>query len=83
MRILFDSKKRIHKDPFGTLIPGEICTVNVHVPTNVGAERMECVLRCDNTGAEQLVSMLPSETKGAYTVFTGSFQLTERGLYFY
>ena len=83
MRILFDSKKLIHKDPFGTLTPGEVCTLNVHVPANVGAQKMECVIRCDQTGAEQIVTMLPSEAKGAYVIFTGSFQLTERGLYFY
>ena len=83
MRILFDSKKLIHKTPFGTLTPDEVCTLNVHVPANVGAQKMECVIHCDHTGAEQIVTMLPSETKGAYVIFTGSFQLTERGLYFY
>ena len=83
MRILFDSKKLIHKTPFGTLTPDEVCTLNVHVPANVGAQKMECVIHCDHTGAEQIVTMLPSETKGAYVIFTGSFRLTERGLYFY
>ena len=83
MRILYDSKKLIHKTPFGTLTPEECCTLNVHVPTEVGALKMECVIRCDDDGREQIVSMLPAETKGAYTVFTGSFRLTQRGLYFY
>ena len=83
MRILYDSKKLIHKTPFGTLTPEESCMLNVHVPTEVGALKMECVIRCDDDGREQIVSMLPTQTRGAYTVFTGSFQLTERGLYFY
>lgn len=83
MRILFDSKKLIHKDPFGTLTPGENCTLNVHVPADVGAQKVECVIRRDKDGREQIVTMLPTDTKGAYVVFSGSFQLSERGLYFY
>ena len=83
MRILYDSKKLIHKDPFGTLTPNETCTLNIHIPANVGAVKAECVIRMDGTGAEQIVTMLPSETKGAYVVFRGQFSLAERGLYFY
>ena len=83
MRILYDSKKRIHKDPFGTLTPNEICTLNVHVPQNVGALQVDCVIRMEETGKEIIVTLLPTETKGAYVVFSGSFSLAERGLYFY
>ena len=83
MRILFDSKKLIHKDPFGTLTPGENCTLNVHIPQSVGAVKAECVIRMDGSDNEQIVPMQPCETKGAYVIFTGNFSLTERGLYFY
>ena len=83
MRILFDSKKLIHKDPFGTLTPGQNCTLNVHIPQSVGAVKAECVIRMDGTDNEQIVPMQPCETKGAYVIFTGNFSLTERGLYFY
>ena len=83
MRILYDSKKIIHKDPFGTLTPNETCTLNVHVPQNVGALKVDCVIRMEDTGKETIVTLLPSETRGAYVVFSGSFSLAERGLYFY
>ena len=83
MRILYDSKKLIHKDPFGTLTPNETCTLNVHVPQNVGALKVECVIRMEDTSEETIVTLLPSEAKGPYMVFSGSFSLTERGLYFY
>ena len=62
MRILYDSKKRIHKDPFGTLTPDQVCTLNIHIPANVGALKAECVIRMDGTGSEQIVTMLPVET---------------------
>lgn len=83
MRILYDSKKLCHKDPFGTLTPNETCTLHVHIPQNVGALKAECVIRMEQTGNETIVTMLPSETVGPYVVFSGSFSLTERGLYFY
>ena len=83
MRILYDSKKLIHKDPFGTLTPNETCTLNVHVPQNVGALKVDCVIRMEETGTEAIVTLLPSATVGAYVVFSGSFSLAERGLYFY
>ena len=83
MRILYDSKKLRHKDPFGTLTPDEVCTLNIHIPASVGAVKTECVIRMDGTGREQIVELAPAETKGAYVVFRGQFSLHERGLYFY
>ena len=65
MHILYDSKKLIYKDPFGTLTPNETCTLNMHVPASVGALRVVCILRMDGTDREQTVTMLPTETKGA------------------
>ena len=83
MRILYDSKKRIHKDPFSTLTPNETCTLNIHIPQNVDARKVECVIRMDETGKETILTMLPSGNKGPYVIFSGSFSLAERGLYFY
>ena len=37
MRILFDSKQLLYKDPFGTLVPGQSCTLHIHIPESVGA----------------------------------------------
>ena len=48
MRILYDSKKTIHKDPFGTLVPNENCTLNIHIPQSVGATGVECLIRLDD-----------------------------------
>ena len=78
MRILYDSKKLIHKTPFGTLTPEEVCTLHVHIPQNVGALKVECVIRMEDGGEETIVTLLPNEDIGAYTVFSGSFHLKER-----
>ena len=83
MRILFDSKQTIHKDPFGTLTPGQNCTLNVHVPSSVGAVKVECIIRLDGTDNEIIRPMTLSAEKGAYQIFTGSFCLDACGLYFY
>ena len=32
MRILFDSKKAEFKSPFGCLVPGQSCTLHIHIP---------------------------------------------------
>ena len=36
MRILYDSKLPQYKTPFGTLTPGQVCTVHIHIPCAVG-----------------------------------------------
>ena len=83
MRILFDSKQLIHKDPFGTLIPGQECTLNIHVPETAGAQRVECVMCLDGSNEELVIPMADVEQKGAYHIFRGSFSLSKNGLYFY
>ena len=83
MRILFDSRKKLHKDPFGTLTPGQECRLNVHVPTSVGAVRAECILCLDGRQEELYFSMDVADTKGAYDILSGTVVLEEAGLYFY
>ena len=83
MRILFDSKKLIFKDPFGTLTPGQKCTLNIHIPQTVGAVKAQCVLSPDEGGEPVVVEMLCSGKVGSYDIFTGSFCLSAPGLFFY
>ena len=80
MRILFDSRKKLHKDPFGTLTPGQECRLNVHVPTSVGAVRAECILCLDGRQEELYFSMDVADTKGAYDILSGTVVLEEAGL---
>ena len=83
MRILFDSKKTVFKDPFGTLVPEQVCTLHIHIPSSVGALEAECIL-CPDDGSQELrVPMILETRLGAYDVFQGSFCLKNTGLFFY
>ena len=83
MRILFDSKQLMHKDPFGTLVPGQRCTLHIHIPTTAQAVGAECRF-CYEDGRPALsVPMTIKEQKGAYHIYEGSFSFPETGLYFY
>ena len=83
MRILFDSKKLIHKDPFGTLTPGQSCALSLHVPTDVGAVKAECVFTREDGSPLMTATLSPTGENGSYTLFEGSFSFPEPGLYFY
>ena len=83
MRILFDSKQLIHKDPFGTLTPGQECTLSIHIPETAGAIGVECVMDLDGDGSERKIPMFATERKGAYQIYKGRFALEQTGLYFY
>ena len=83
MRILFNSKQKLFKDPFGTLTPGQRCTLNIHIPTDVGAMEAMCILCPDDGGPALEVPMTCQEHFGSYDVFTGSFSIDAPGLYFY
>ncbi len=83
MRILFDSKKKEFKTPFGTLSTGQSCTLNIHIPTQVGCIKAECILRPDDGGETVTVPMFCTEERGAYQVFSGTFRLERPALYFY
>ena len=79
MRILYDSKKLCHKNPFGTLIPGQNCALSIHVPQDVGATRVECLIRMDGTWDERIIPLTAAETKGPYVIYSGSFSLETTG----
>ena len=83
MRILFDSKKKIFKDPFGTLCEGQECTLHIHIPQDVGALKAECMLFADDGSDAVIVTMEKSSEIGAYDIFEGSFSLEHPALYFY
>ena len=83
MRILFDSKVKYYKDPFGTLVPGEKCTLRIRIPVTVASTGVDCLISDERGGNTLSVPMTLQETLEPYHVFSGSFQLTKPGLYFY
>lgn len=80
MRILFQSKSKTYKNPFGVLTEGESCRLRLDIPKDVGALRAEVILECD--GRIVTFSMTHDGDEGPYQHFCGTVQL-QRGLYFY
>ena len=83
MRILFDSKQPIFKDPFGCLTPGQNCTLHIHVPTTVQATDVQCIFNNEDGSHAFTVPMRRNAVKGAYEIFRGEFTIRTPGLYFY
>ena len=83
MRILFDSKQKKYKDPFGCLTPGEPCQLHIHIPPTAMAVGVQCVI-CREDGQELFRTELTRQRQeGEYSVFGGTLTLSEPGLYFY
>ena len=83
MRILYDSKKTIYKNPFGTLTPGQACTLHLHIPSSVGAVGAACRFTWENGTEAFDVPMTMEQKKGAYDIYTATFSISQTGLYFY
>jgi len=83
MRILFDSKQPQFKTPFGTLVPDQECTLNIHIPSTVQATAVTVILTCEQGEIAQRVAMDYKMKKGPYDIFQGRFSIPQEGLYFY
>ena len=83
MRILFDSKQLIHKDPFGTLTPNQSCTLRIHIPSDVQATCVTCLFQHPDGTRAMTVELEYQMKKGAYDIFGGKFAMEKPGLYFY
>ena len=83
MRILFDSKLPQYKTPFGTLVPGQECTLNIQIPSTVQTTRVVCHLCYADGGEAKQVGLDFKMKKGPYETWQGKFDLAETGLYFY
>ena len=83
MRILFDSRQTMYKDPFGTLTPDQPCTLHIHIPASVQATQVVCIINRENGELWQELPLEYKMKRGAYEIFQGEFSFRDRGLYFY
>lgn len=83
MRILFDSKKIEYKDPFGCLVPGQECTLHIHIPATVKTTAVKLILTEENGAFLQDFLLVFDRTEGAYDVWKCTFSLEAPGLFFY
>ncbi len=82
MRILFDSKKSIHKNPFGCLRENEMCHISLHIPKDVNTKKAALII--ENERGFYLENPLIKEGENEnYEFFGTDFSLFRRGLYFY
>ena len=71
MRILFNSKELAFKDPFGTLVPDQVCTLNIHIPSSVQATRVECLFSREDGNHALTAPLEYKMKKGAYLLNAG------------
>ena len=83
MRILFDSKQKQFKEPFGCVNVGQSCTLHIHIPTSVAATGVSCVVLSQDGAPYREFPLAFEKVLGAYDVWGGSFVLTEPALLFY
>ena len=83
MRILYDSKQTQFKTPFGTLTPGQDCTLTIHIPSTVQTTSVDCIFNYESGGHHRTVNLGFKMKKGLYDVYQGTFALDYPGLYFY
>ena len=83
MRILYDSKQLIYKTPFGTLVPGQKCTLHIHIPASVQATEVSCILSYADGDVVQCIALHSEMFRGPYQIFSGEFSIYHTGLYFY
>ena len=83
MRILFDSKLPQYKTPFGTLVPDESCTLNIHIPVSVQATKVSCIVKGDDsTTTVQEIAFRKSAVNAPYEIWSGTMSFAKTGLYF-
>ena len=84
MRILYDSKLPQFKTPFGTLTPGQVCSVHIHIPGTVRTTGVTLHLQYEDGKTDaQTIELTKQADKGPYEVWGGDFSIPHTGLYFY
>ena len=83
MRILFDSQKEMFKTPFGTLVPKQVCTLHIHIPTSVPTTSVECIFCRENGEMAFSVPMPFLRKDGLYAIYKCEFSFDSPGLFFY
>ena len=83
MRILFDSKNTVYKEPFGCLRPGETCRLTVHIPANLQTKCANAVFLNENGSLFREFPLALKETQGDYQLWECRFTLDTPALHFY
>ena len=83
MRILYNSKLSQFKTPFGTLTPGETCTMRIQIPCSCQTTHVELRLLSEDAKPFLNVPMVKTGVTELYETWSVSFALDDPDLYFY
>ena len=83
MRILYNSKLSQFKTPFGTLRPGETCTMHIQIPCSCQTVHVEVRLLREDGKPYLNVPMAKTAATELYETWTAAFALDDPDLYFY
>ncbi len=83
MRILYNSRQRVFKTPFGAVRQEEPCKIEIHIPRRCAAMGVSLIMETDAGEYRRFpMSFFALDEKG-YDCYTVTFSLSECGLYFY
>ncbi len=83
LRILYNSRSPQYKEPFGTLNPGQECTLRVKIPISCQTRTVFCRMEREDGGLLRDIPMDLMKTEAPYETWVCSFCLDEPGLFFY
>ena len=83
MRILYNSKLSEFKQPFGTLRPGEVCTMHIQIPCACQTTHVEVRVLSEDGTPFLNVPMVKCAQTELYETWRTAFALDEPDLYFY
>lgn len=83
MRILFNSKDPIYKEPFGCITPGQSCVLRIRIPATVGTVTAAILLEGEDGSPQGAFPMAKTGQAEGYELYEGSFCLEKTGLFFY
>lgn len=83
LRILYNSLDIVYKTPFGTVKPGECCTMTVAIPCSCQTTEVALVLQYENGSFFREEAFVLERTEDPYEYYKVEFSLSEPGLFFY
>lgn len=83
MRILYDSKNLKYKSPFGCIKEGELCVVNIEIPSSCSTVEVYLRMQNDHSKEESVFELSKTDESLGYDRYTAEFSIDKAGLYFY
>ena len=82
MQILYNSKDKYYKSPFGCIRQNELCVLRIKIPLSYCSVSVSLCIK-NETGFEMIVPFRLETTEDDYEIYTTRFSLFTNDLYFY